>query len=187
MKLDKEVHESVIDKMTLKSDEDRLIYGVRNGDLDFVKSAFEKGIDINKKIKNRTILSYICNTYNPQALVMIETCLKFGANPNIKDAYGDTPLFVSIKHRQTAIVKLLLENGADIYITNRAGKTALEYSKSYRMDSILVKYADDDKLSSNKETYFVVKIKTLKDEMEKVYGDEFYLDFYKILKKMSKK
>jgi cytohesin len=56
--------------------------------------------------------------------------LEHGANPNCQDEEGDTPIHAAIKSPLVAdpspYVELLLANGADPSVRNRAGRTALE-------------------------------------------------------------
>ena len=51
-----------------------------------------------------------------------------GADPNELDALGATPLFDAAWRGHLAIVKLLVEHGADVNVQDSVGRTALRYS-----------------------------------------------------------
>lgn len=46
---------------------------------------------------------------------------------NCKDSDGNTPLITAAQHRHELVIKLLLENGANQGITNKAGDTGLHF------------------------------------------------------------
>ena len=53
-----------------------------------------------------------------------------GADLNVKDNYGDTPLMMAAgaAHPEPATVRFLLERGADVHVKNKAGRTALDWA-----------------------------------------------------------
>jgi len=60
----------------------------------------------------------------------LERLLKEGADVNVKDDYGRTPLHVAAEKGEVEIVKLLLEKGADVNVKNNNGQTPLHYAAS---------------------------------------------------------
>lgn len=91
------------------------------------------------------------NALRPVAMVagasVARILLQHGANPNWRNANGDTPLHCVLKSRivldPTEFVRVLLAAGADAGIRNAEGRTAL--------DEALVQH------SNNAETYFPVR------------------------------
>ncbi len=70
---------------------------------------------------NRTPLVECCiQSRAPQVKLLLQA----GANPNIVDTHGQTPLF---KTRKVKIAKLLIKHGADINHTDTHGRTVLHY------------------------------------------------------------
>ncbi len=59
-----------------------------------------------------------------------ELLLKSGADVNVRDNSGTTPLHLAVKNGNQEIVALLLENKADPNARNNAGETPLDYAKS---------------------------------------------------------
>ena len=80
----------------------------------------EKGVDVNTKCNGNTLLYKIANEYGD--LELAKLLIEKGADVNVRDAQGDTPLH---KSDNTKLAKLLIENGADIKLRNNKGNTAL--------------------------------------------------------------
>jgi len=55
-----------------------------------------------------------------------------GANPNVQNGQGDTPLICATKYAggKTATVELLIEAGTEVAIKDDEGNTALDYAKA---------------------------------------------------------
>ena len=115
------------------------------------------------------IMNYIVNGGNPNMinerigwplifhaidnfqLEIITLLLENGANVNIKDSFGQTPIFLAVDTSVDCIVQgggelgderidciqLLLENGADINIRNNNGRGPLDVAKTYNSDKII--------------------------------------------------
>jgi uncharacterized protein len=57
----------------------------------------------------------------------LNVLLDYGADPNVKDILGHTPLFNATRMRHTDCVSILLNRGADCYIQDNRGHRAFEY------------------------------------------------------------
>ena len=53
-----------------------------------------------------------------------------GANVNVVDRYGETPLHLAVEKNNTAIIKLLVDAGADEKIRNMYGRTPFASCKA---------------------------------------------------------
>ena len=58
-------------------------------------------------------------------LKIIETLIDKGANPNIRDAQGMTPLHVAAREGATNAFQLLVSKGSDLALPDAGGKTAV--------------------------------------------------------------
>jgi len=63
-------------------------------------------------------------------LKKVESLLKLGVNPNIRDKNGKTPLHKAASGGHVAVAKLLLEHGADIHARDNANWTPLHFAAS---------------------------------------------------------
>jgi uncharacterized protein len=105
-----------------------LLQGIWNCNIEAVKSAIDNGADVN--CKEYTVKEH------PTALQLALKCgreeiarylISKGANVNARDKKGDTCLFILDQFQNKAeMVKLLIENGADVTVINGFGQTLLE-------------------------------------------------------------
>ena len=80
----------------------------------------ENGVDVNTKCNGDTFLQRLAKENG--SLKLAKLLIEKGANVNVRDTQGDTPLH---KSDNTKLAKLLIENGADIKLRNNKGNTAL--------------------------------------------------------------
>lgn len=84
--------------------------------------------------------------------------LKYGANPNIKDKSGQTPIFRIIFSTTNKILGLLIEYGALINMSDCNGNTPLHIavlSKNYFVIKTLLEYGCDTKIKNNGNFYAI--------------------------------
>jgi len=75
---------------------------------------------------------------------MVYSLISAGINPNYKDEKGELPLVVAARHGQALVVKLLLDNGADIFAKDGSGMSALEAANKagFSQTALLLKNAE---------------------------------------------
>ncbi|MBV5329003.1 MAG: ankyrin repeat domain-containing protein [Chlorobium sp.] len=107
-----------------------LCLAARQGELSTVKYYLQIGADPNTPHKNsREMWSPLhCSTLKIAELLL----KKHGANVNPKNKFGQTPLMLAASAKASSMVKLLIEAGADVLMTDTWGKTALDYAKKSR-------------------------------------------------------
>ena len=54
--------------------------------------------------------------------MQVRLLLKYGCNPNVRDAAGETPLHAAAAAADVPVVRMLLRAGADHRVANAAGK-----------------------------------------------------------------
>ena len=111
-----------------------LMDAVLDGYTDIVNVLLAAGADPNaKSTYGDTALSYV--SINDTKI--IESLLKFGANPNEID-YGDYTLLMEASAKgNLAVVKALLNAGADINIKDKEGLTALTLAKQNKHTDVV--------------------------------------------------
>jgi len=87
----------------------------------------------------------------------LAACLaKAGKNTliNMQNEAGDTALHVAAANGNSAIISMLIGNGASIYATNKQGETALHLANAHTLASILTNQKCDlEMLSTTPELY----------------------------------
>jgi ankyrin repeat protein len=100
------------------------------GDAVKVSALLASGVDINARTSNG---SYALNNAAVENQVeVMRMLIDSGANPNIQNSQGDTPLFCVSKYAggKAGTVKMLVEPGTDLAIKDDEGKTAFDYAKT---------------------------------------------------------
>lgn len=151
--------------------------------LDFIKAllladkCFEELFDLF--VKNTDVDSFIsavdsCGILlNERDEILFEKLLKLGADPNVTNSHGTTPLILAIIHKPTNLIELLLDANADINAQDYSGFTALMYAASYghidKVKMLLDKGADPD--INNNNGYTALDLAEFnKKNNKKLYG-----------------
>jgi hypothetical protein len=105
---------------------------IENGSTDMVTLLFDKGVPANGRTKSKTIWGELYTTPLGQAALkgheaLVELILKRGVDINTRqDSRGWTSLHHAIFHRHKAVIRLLLQYGAKMDITNSNGNIPLD-------------------------------------------------------------
>ena len=112
------------------SDVDTLYRAAGGGDTSRVLTLLESGVDVNARTSDNSYALNRAAVYNQAEMVRL--LLDRGADPNVQNSEGDTPLICATKYAagHAATVKLLVEGGTDLMIKDKDGKTALDYAKA---------------------------------------------------------
>lgn len=130
--------------------DDNICRAVANGDIEWVKSLFTRGISANYEcIKSSHSLLNIA--VENEQLEVIKFLLQNGADINFKSNKGWTPLHVAVDisidgtiqsggspgEEPTELINYLLDNGADKTILECNGKTPIDIAKDYNSLKII--------------------------------------------------
>ncbi|XP_042893803.1 myotrophin-like isoform X2 [Penaeus chinensis] len=110
------------------------VWGLKNGDLDQVKEAVEKGADVNLAIEGRPPL---CLASDYGQLDVIKYLLDKGANVDSTDKHGISALLAAIWEGHTQCVKVLLEAGASKTGTAPDGTSYLDAAEKDEIKALL--------------------------------------------------
>lgn len=92
------------------------------------------GLNPNELFEGTTVL---CAASQNAQLRAVQTLLQAGADPNLADEEGCTPLMHAVMAQHAGVVKLLLEYGADPSAQDRSGRDAASYSTRAAIDDLL--------------------------------------------------
>ncbi|HID46111.1 MAG TPA: hypothetical protein EYP34_10190 [Chromatiaceae bacterium] len=137
---------------------------VRKGRIAITRLLIKEGVDVNiKDTKGHTAMYHAVFTANPRiadllleaganldatALLLeivqqgikereaIRYLVNHGANLEVRDSNGDTPLLIAIRKGNHKLAKHLVNFGANVTVTDAGGKTALEIAKSLDLSDI---------------------------------------------------
>jgi ankyrin repeat protein len=100
----------------------QLSSAVAVGSKEIVLYLIEKGADVNRidDMGFAPIHNAVLKKVNSEILTLL---LEHGANPDIKDPNGETPLFYAVRNHDPEKVKILLDHGARLNVTNNKGET----------------------------------------------------------------
>ena len=85
-----------------------------------------------------TSVFFACKNMNPE---LAEYLIESGAEVNVKNYRGETPLHEACRHKNHELVELLIRSGADVYAMKPPAEKCIEYLKSYII-SRLQKYEE---------------------------------------------
>ena len=112
------------------SDVEALYQAAGEGESTQVVALLESGANVNHRTRHG---SYALNAAAVENEVdVIQILLDHGADPNVQNSQGDTPLICATKYAggKAATVELLVKAGTNLDIRDNKGKTALDYAKA---------------------------------------------------------
>ena len=130
-----------------------LHYASMNGHVEVVQFFLDKGAPINLQTSDGYSPLHLASTHGHSALVMF--LLQQGAYVDIKDKYDKrTPLHMAILKQQFDVVKLLVDNDADMGLEDSRFRTAFSYSRG-KIQDYLCQYKRDAPLRRRQAYYWL--------------------------------
>ncbi|MEA2018920.1 MAG: ankyrin repeat domain-containing protein [Campylobacterota bacterium] len=130
-------------------DQEKLIDMLKSQDIKKLEKLIDDKVDLSS-LNLAELIDDINENKEKINLDFFKLLLKNGADVNMQDKNGDTPLLSAIDLMNIALVKLLIENGANTNIANKEEDTALSIAvdiyfetKSFELLDILIKNGAD--------------------------------------------
>lgn len=111
-----------------------LILATYYNQIDMVKYLIKKKVDLISDKGSSTALQ-ACSYKGFKEIA--KALLDYGADPNIHDANGITPLLYACQFQHIEIVSMLKHAGANLDYKDQSGRTAMDYCKLLGYDEIL--------------------------------------------------
>lgn len=109
-------------KQAVNSEDNTIHFAARHGDTETVRQlAMNVGLLNSQDKQGRTALHWAAIGHTD----IVEILLESGADVNVVDARGETPLHVAARWGKQAILQVLVQAGSDVHIQNKSNKTAL--------------------------------------------------------------
>lgn len=108
-------------------DESALMMAALKGDLNLARRLIARQAEVNKT--GWTPLHYAATHAGNVSVDMVRLMLEHHAYIDAESPNGSTPLMMAAQYGQPAVVKLLLEEGADPLLKNQRGLTAIDFAQ----------------------------------------------------------
>lgn len=116
---------------------------VNNRDLQVIATLLDSGARINEGPGGKTALWFVIDSTSINHIEQAETIhflLKRGANPNCyENREGFTALMLATQNKESEVIRLLLDAGANPKVKNIFKKTALDYADRSNGDYAILK------------------------------------------------
>lgn len=110
-----------------KQNETPLMMACIKGHLDLVQQLIKLGADVNRE--GWAPLHYAASADTPHTLEIVKLLLEESAYIDAASPNGTTPLMLAAQYSSEAVVKFLLEEGADVTLRNQRNFTAADFAK----------------------------------------------------------
>ncbi|XP_076285931.1 transient receptor potential cation channel subfamily A member 1-like [Lasioglossum baleicum] len=126
----------------IKEDPKVVCTAVRCRNLELVEDLLKNGADINALDNMYFGNSFLHMAVKTKQVQMVKLLINYGANVNVKDSQGETPIVNAIQNRDKKMIELLLTNGVDIKEDPKVLRAAVENGNLKIVEDILMEGAD---------------------------------------------
>lgn len=114
------------------------------GSLETAALLVEKGANVNIHTSNVTDMRPLHSACAAGRGAIVGLLLKAGAQPNVIQAGGYTPLMAAAGLGNAPVVDMLLEYGADVAVKSDDNKTATDFARSAGFEALVEKLGNSD-------------------------------------------
>ncbi len=152
-----------------------LIEAVKSFDHERLIDLLEQDIDTNTPgVRGISALTCAAALGNNQGA---EILIGHGANVDLVDEYGNTPLHWAAANGQLPLVGLLVSNGADVTHTNRYGNTAFDCARNNNHADIADFFAANYPAAFSTTLKATDQVKAMTSELDEVDFDNEYEEY----------
>ena len=139
--------------------DDHLLRAAQHGRVDAIKPLIFQGANVNAKHPNTVLMEAAMQGHE----AVVRELLACGAKINERDENrdekgGNTALIYAVIHERTGVVAVLLENGADIFLANNQGYSAIMLAAHMNVPSLVILFKN--KMGTNYIRALAQNVKT---------------------------
>lgn len=123
---------------------------------------YSENID-HKDKRGKTALVHASTVEGNDEINIVETLLKYGADMDIQDEYGETALMKSIECNNIIIVETLLKYGANMELKDNEGDDIIDFVHNETCE--IVKFIQNTKFARRKRILEIIDISEDKDDI----------------------
>lgn len=115
-----------------------IVYYANLGTAAKIAEILTKGADPNTKSKEGwPAISLAASRNDREGNGIVQTLVEAGADMNVRDPKGETPIMNAITNNNLNLVRYLIEKGADFRAVNTAGRSVLAFAEYYGNQEII--------------------------------------------------
>ena len=136
---------SAVKKLVEKVDSVRSIGQLQ--DYQIVKGLIKESVGLDAVgEEGETILHVLVKNYNPKLMYLLNMALSNGANPNIQDEKGRTPLHYAALSNNVGLIRILITQGANVNLPDKNSVTPYQITTMLASVQVL-KASKDEKVT----------------------------------------
>lgn len=122
----------------LSKQDELLVYHANFGTAAEVRRQLDAGANPDAVSEdNWPAISLAAMRNDEEGIKILRMLVDAGANLNVRDANGETPLMNAITNNNAAMVKYMIEQGANFRATSKSGRDVLSFAQHYATEDVV--------------------------------------------------